>query len=106
RQPGLAAPLLHERAVERLAVDRAADLHEPAGAEELRRIVHHHARPRTWVVALLKPGVELSQHDSRHCRRCPNASRPMSLRPIRIANPRCEYPATGAPRPLPGMPVK
>src|SRR5687767_15071837 len=63
-QPVRAVALRHERAVERLAVDRAADLHEPARAEELRRVVHHDARPRTWVVALLKPGVELSHHDT------------------------------------------
>jgi hypothetical protein len=36
--------LRDERAVERLPVDRAADLHEPASAEELRRIV---PSPRT-----------------------------------------------------------
>src|SRR5688572_2725845 len=63
-QPVRAVALRHERALERLAVDRAADLHEPARAEELRRVVHHNARPRTWVVALLKPGGELSQHDT------------------------------------------
>src|SRR5688572_5512322 len=63
-QPVRAVALRHERAVERLAVDRAADLHEPARAEELRRVVHHDAGPRTWVVALLEPGVELSQHDT------------------------------------------
>ena len=33
-----------------------------ARAEERRRVVHHDARPRTWVVALLKWGVEFSQH--------------------------------------------
>jgi hypothetical protein len=50
-QPVRAVPLRHERAVERLAVDHAADLHEPARAEELRRVVHHNARPRTRIVA-------------------------------------------------------
>jgi hypothetical protein len=38
--------------------------HEPTSAEELGDVIHHHARPRTWVVALVKLGVELSQHDS------------------------------------------
>src|SRR5687767_5052545 len=63
-QPVRAVALWHERAVERLAVDRAADLHQPAPAEELGRVVHHDARPRTWVVALFKPCVELSRHDN------------------------------------------
>jgi hypothetical protein len=59
-----AVALRHQRALERHAVDRAADLHEPARAEELGHVAHHHARPRTWVVALVKLSVELSQHDS------------------------------------------
>src|SRR3954452_12404844 len=46
-----AVALRHQRAVKRLAVDRAADLHKPARAEELRRVVHHDARPCTYVVA-------------------------------------------------------
>ena len=63
-QPMRAVALRHERAVERLAVDRAADLHQPARAEERGGVVHDDARPRTRVVALLKLGVELSQHDT------------------------------------------
>ena len=61
-QPVRAVALRHQRALERLAVDRAADLHEPARLEELGRVVHHDARPCTWVVALLELGVEFSQH--------------------------------------------
>jgi hypothetical protein len=64
REPVRAVALGHQRARERLAVDRAADLHEPAGTEELGHVIHEHARPRTGVVALLKLGFELSQHDS------------------------------------------
>src|SRR3954454_1753533 len=63
-QPVRAVALRHQRAVERLAVDLAADLHEPARAEQLRHVVHHDARPRTRVVALVKLGVELSEHVS------------------------------------------
>src|SRR5436190_15398542 len=64
RQPVRTVALRHQRAVERLAVDHAADLHEPARAEKLRRVCHHDARPRTRVVALLKLGVELAEHDT------------------------------------------
>ena len=69
-----------------------------AGAQALRReanptlslggvarghVVHHYARPRPWVVALLKWGIELSQHDSQtlargqthRCGRCSNRAR-------------------------------
>jgi len=68
REPVRAVTLGHQRADERLAVDRTTDLHEPAGAEELRHVGHHHARPRAWVVALLKLGFELAQHGSRDSR--------------------------------------
>ena len=44
----------------RFAIDRAADLHEPAGTEELGHIVDHNARPRTEVVALLSSASTLS----------------------------------------------
>jgi hypothetical protein len=64
RQPVGAVALGHQRARERLTVDRSPDLHQPAGTEQLGHVVHQHARPRTGVVALLKLGVELSQHDS------------------------------------------
>jgi hypothetical protein len=47
RQPVRAVALRHQRAVERLAVDRAADLHEPSRGEELCHVVHNDARPRT-----------------------------------------------------------
>ena len=59
-----AVPLGHQRAVERLAVDHTADLHEPASAEQLRFVVDHDARPRTGVLAFLKVGVELFDHDA------------------------------------------
>src|SRR4051794_18960807 len=69
REPVGAVALRHQRTVERLAVDRTADLHEPTRAEQLGHVVHDHARPRTGVVALLKLSVELShQHSSRRCR--------------------------------------
>jgi hypothetical protein len=45
-QPVRAVALRHQRAVERIAIDRAADLDEPARAEELRRAsitAHVHA---------------------------------------------------------------
>src|SRR4051794_19590667 len=68
RKPVGAVALGHERADERFAVDRSADLHEPAGAEQLSRVVHHHARPRTGAVTLLKLRVELSEHGSQDSR--------------------------------------
>src|SRR3954470_20872760 len=65
REPVRAVALGHERAVERLAVDRAADLHEPAGVEELRHVVHHDARPCAGVVASLKLRAEFGDHAHR-----------------------------------------
>src|SRR5206468_37130 len=58
-QPVRAVALRHQRAVERLTVDRAADLHEPTGAEQRRHVVQDDARPGSRVVALVERGVEL-----------------------------------------------
>src|SRR4051812_35157266 len=44
----------HERALERHAVDGAADLHETLRPEELSGIVHDYIGPCSLVVALLK----------------------------------------------------
>jgi hypothetical protein len=60
-----AVALRHQRAGERLAINRTADLHEPARPEELGHIVHHYARPRARVVALLNGHRTLS---TRHLR--------------------------------------
>jgi hypothetical protein len=49
----------HERARERLAVNGAADRDQSAGAEEGRRIGHHHIGPAALVLALLQCRSEL-----------------------------------------------
>ena len=48
----------HERAPERLAVDRSPHLHEAPGAEELNRARHHHVRPAALGRAPLQRGRE------------------------------------------------
>ncbi|HTU29457.1 MAG TPA: hypothetical protein VMF07_08755 [Solirubrobacteraceae bacterium] len=62
RQPVRAISLRHERTLKWLVVDRAPDLHEAARTEKLSHIVHHNARPGPWILALLKLGIEFSQH--------------------------------------------
>src|SRR3954454_5977581 len=62
-EPVGSVALGHQGAVERRAVDLAADLHETVGAEQPLHVVEHHAGPRAWVVALVELGVELLEHD-------------------------------------------
>src|SRR3712207_1176955 len=52
----------HERALERRAVDRAADLDQAPGPEELGRAVHDDVGPGACALALLQAGGELLQH--------------------------------------------
>ena len=49
----------HERALERVAIDGATNLHPPSGAEELGRSRHDDIRPATLVRALLEGGAEV-----------------------------------------------
>src|SRR5579862_7094085 len=84
-----AVALGHQRAGERLAVDRAPDLHEPTSTKQLGHIGHQYARPSTSVVTLLKLGIELSQHaccDSRTRRDSSPSGPPKSLRCRAAAN--------------------
>jgi hypothetical protein len=85
-EPVRAVTLGHQRARERLPIDRAADLHEPAGTEQLGHVIHQHARPRTWVIALLKLGVELSQHDSPDSRTRRDSSPTGLLKPLSLSS--------------------
>jgi hypothetical protein len=49
----------HERTPEWVAVDRAPDLHQPLGPEELDRVGHDHVGPAALVGTLLQGGSEL-----------------------------------------------
>lgn len=59
-----AVALRHQRPIELLTVNGTANLHNAPGSKQLRNVVQHDARPRTWVDPLLEPSIKLSYHAS------------------------------------------